>query len=77
MMMCKQRIFFAIESTLLLLLFSNNKSIGCKRYENIYLYYEWCKSNDKVNAYLLGLSKMKPRFCEISCVLCNFFGFFK
>jgi hypothetical protein len=46
-----------------LFLFSNNKSIGYKRFENVYLYYEWCKLNDKVNAYLLGLSKMKPRFC--------------
>jgi hypothetical protein len=58
--------FFNISMHLLLarfcalFLFSNDKSIRYKRYENVYLYYEWCKLNDKVNAYLLGLSKMKP-----------------
>jgi len=45
-----------------LFFFSNNKSIRYKIYENDYLYYEWCKLNDKVNAYLLRLSKMKTKF---------------
>jgi hypothetical protein len=56
-----------------LFLFTNNKSIGYKRYENVYLYHEWCKLNDKLNAYLLDIRKWNLDFaCNVNDMICKY-----